>query len=421
MKPQVNRALLHLRRRLGLFRFRLSSALEERLESLVFNRFSSSAEARSRTALLLTPGGHNTGDQAMYDSVVLNVSNPITVIVPTIGGFDHGLLDSRCDSVVIEAPFLLKGGLLRHMLGLLRTIPAIRQCSQFLVIGADVMDGGYSERSSVRTWRLLSQVHQNGFASGRVLGFSWNGAPQGSVRVAVRKAASVGVECRVRDQISLDRILPLHPGAILSSDVVFANSQLRAQQPLGMLEPGSSPTVVINVSSLVAKALDVVSEYVLVCESLLKSGYRLILVSHVTHPSSDDRPLILELARRLPQDGRVDVLAHAMSPAAVAETVQRAAFAITGRMHLSIICAVQGRPAIVLATQGKVQGLMDLLQVPEFCVVPGPGLAASVLEAVARLSEQPADIQDALGRGVVSARDLARFNFMSDAEVLAIL
>jgi len=64
---------------------------------------------------------------------------------------------------------------------------------------------------------------------------------------------------------------------------------------------------------------------------------------------------------------------------------------------------------------------MDLLQVPEFCVVPGPGLAASVLEAVARLSEQPADIQDALGRGVVSARDLARFNFMSDAEVLAIL
>lgn len=45
-------------------------------------------------------------------------------------------------------------------------------------------------------------------------------------------------------------------------------------------------------------------------------------------------------------------------------------------MHLGVMALRMGIPPVIVSTQGKVEGLLEMFDMPECCVEPGPGLSA---------------------------------------------
>jgi polysaccharide pyruvyl transferase WcaK-like protein len=54
-------------------------------------------------------------------------------------------------------------------------------------------------------------------------------------------------------------------------------------------------------------------------------------------------------------------------------------------MHLAIIALSAGIPAITLATQGKVEGLMSMFGMPHLCIEPRNGFSADVTSAAGKI------------------------------------
>jgi polysaccharide pyruvyl transferase WcaK-like protein len=69
-------------------------------------------------------------------------------------------------------------------------------------------------------------------------------------------------------------------------------------------------------------------------------------------------------------------------------------------MHLAVMSLMAGTPALTIATQGKVEGLMELFGTPELCVPAGDGLEdrlpIAVADAIRRAPELRLRILDAL-------------------------
>jgi polysaccharide pyruvyl transferase WcaK-like protein len=88
----------------------------------------------------------------------------------------------------------------------------------------------------------------------------------------------------------------------------------------------------------------------------------------------------------------------------------RAALTVTGRMHLAVMSLMHAVPAITLASQGKVEGLMQLFSTPELCVVAGPGFATAVIEVVDRVLPEDSAARQSLRRALPDVVALAKRN-----------
>ena len=79
-------------------------------------------------------------------------------------------------------------------------------------------------------------------------------------------------------------------------------------------------------------------------------------------------------------------------------------------MHLAVMSLMYGVPAVTLATQGKVEGLMQLSSTPELCIPVGPGFSAAVIDAVGRVLPEGSAARVSIGRALPDVVALARRN-----------
>jgi colanic acid/amylovoran biosynthesis protein len=84
---------------------------------------------------------------------------------------------------------------------------------------------------------------------------------------------------------------------------------------------------------------------------------------------------------------------------------------ITGRMHLAIMALWNRTPAIALATQGKVEGLMALFDSAEFCVEPTAGFGARILPVIDSLITGTSTVRERLADRLPAVTSRARRNF----------
>ncbi|WP_394554208.1 polysaccharide pyruvyl transferase family protein [Agromyces sp. MMS24-JH15] len=364
--------------------------------------------------LVASAGAGNIGDQAMLDAFVERVDGPVMVIARGVGDFRVPEGPGRVS--IVDFPELVYGlgGDRRAELTAYGAI--LSRARSLSVIGADIMDGRYSPRASVRRSMLAEAAAAAGIPA-RILGFSWNAAPHPRALAALRRAAGAGVVPYLRDPISADRARAAGiPGVVESADLVFTaldedprtadallgTSARRAatDEPTG--EPGGEAggdadataagdrVVLVNVSALVGRNLDQAAQYERIVRALRTRGLRVVLVPHVSRPTSDDVAACRAVHDRLADDPGVLLVDRLLEPAEIRGLAARASLTVTGRMHLAIMSLRSGVPAITLATQGKVEGLMRLVGVPDLCVEPGPALADRVLAVVDRLDAEPA-------------------------------
>jgi colanic acid/amylovoran biosynthesis protein len=378
--------------------------------------FSTEPRRPGSHVLLAAPGGGNIGDQALLEAVLENSEGPTTLIVSAAAQLSlPAELRGRVE--VLELPHLVYGAGAEHRASVARFGRALAGATSLAVVGADVMDGRYSLPASVRRATLATAAARAGVDT-RIIGFSWSASARPAARRALAGAASSGVRLLVRDPVSLERIRRAAIPAIGVADVVFAARTVDGSAADLLLAGVGKPVALVNVSGLLAARGDQTADYVTIVEALRRRGLHVLLLPHVSRSTGDDVPACAAVAGRV---GSADVTTvdRLLTPAQIRGLTARASVTVTGRMHLAVMSLMNDVPAVTLATQGKVEGLMQLFGVPDLCVVPGPGFAATVVEVLDRVLPEHSAERAAIHRALPDVIALARRNVVATSERLS--
>ncbi|GAA1838329.1 polysaccharide pyruvyl transferase family protein [Agromyces salentinus] len=365
------------------------------------------APADGEHVLLAAPGGGNIGDQAMFEAFLEGTGGPVAVIVRSAS--EVAVPDAHAGRVrVLELPDLVYGARGAHAADVARFGELLRTAASLSVVGADIMDGRYVLRPSVRRSALAGAAAAAGVDS-RILGFSWNGQARVAARRALVKASRHGAVPMLRDPISAERAA--RDGVVGISevaDIVFSATTSDRSLLDGLGELGR-PFAIVNVSGLIGGQVDQGAEYVRIIRHLVDRGLEVVVLPHVSRPDADDLAACEAVVARL--DGTpVRFIRTLGTPASIRGLADGASVVVTGRMHLAIMSIWSGKPAITLATQGKVEGLMRLLGTPALCVEPKAGFGEEVVRVIDEVLPDDSPVRSAIAAALPHVKDLARLN-----------
>ncbi|MHC2185619.1 colanic acid/amylovoran biosynthesis protein [Rathayibacter agropyri] len=357
--------------------------------------------------VLAAPGNGNIGDQAMLEAFLENTTGPVVVIERYAG--DVVIPEEQADRVeVVQLPHLVYGVGDEHVADLRRYAALIRRARSVSVVGADMMDGKYSLRGSVRR-SLLAQAAAEAGVPTRILGFSWNASARLAARRALVAASRAGVVPLLRDPLSAERARRAGVQRVEEvTDIVFSARTRDGAFRESLALPAGVPFALVNASALVATMVDQVPEYERIVDRLRAAGVHVVLLPHVSRPIGDDKIAVRAVAERVGTEG-VTVVDRVLMPAEIRGLAEDALLTVTGRMHLAIMSLSLGVPAITLATQGKVEGIMRLIGLPQLCVEPTPGFADRVLPVIDRILAEP-DVRTTIDNALPEVRRLSAFN-----------
>ncbi|MCZ2825590.1 MULTISPECIES: polysaccharide pyruvyl transferase family protein [unclassified Modestobacter] len=369
------------------------------------------AEPGERTThlLLAAPGGGNVGDQAMLEAVLENTAGPVTLVVPDRASVELPE-EFRQRVEVLEIPHLVYGTGADHRASVASFGRALAGAAHLSVLGADVMDGRYSLPASVRRSTLARAAARAGVET-RVIGFSWSDRARVAARRSLAAAARDGVRLLLRDPISAGRarrdgIAPVEEVA----DVVFAARSVDGSAADQLLQDVTKPVALVNVSGLLADRMDQTEEYVRIVAALRERGLHVLVLPHVDRAQAGDMAACAALMARVGELADVSGVPSILSPAQVRGLTARASIAVTGRMHLAVMSFLNGVPAITLASQGKVEGLMQLFGTPELRIDAAPGFAAEVVEVVDRVLPADSAARESIRQALPGVVAMARRN-----------
>jgi polysaccharide pyruvyl transferase WcaK-like protein len=357
--------------------------------------------------LIAPPGAGNIGDQAMVEAFIAAADRPVAVV--TRGAGDFVLPADLADRASLHPlPHLFYGQGAQHRADLSRLGELLGGAATVSIVGADIMDGVYVLRSSLRRSAIAAACAAGGIDTS-VIGFSWNGAAPAAALEALRRAGAAGARLLLRDPASASRVRDAGvAGVVETADIVFTDDRCDDAAAVEILRDVNGPFVLVNASGLIARKVDQVPEYETLVSWLRARGLSVVLLPHVLRDTADDLTACRAVFDRVGGDGVV-LVDRALSPSAIRGLTARAALAVTGRMHLAIMSLAQGTPAITLATQGKVEGLMRLFEWPELCVSPRAGMAEEIIR-VADVALTDGDSKERVRRGAERARELASAN-----------
>ncbi|MBV7301763.1 polysaccharide pyruvyl transferase family protein [Corynebacterium sp. TAE3-ERU2] len=364
------------------------------------------SQQRRGTVLIASTGVANIGDQAMLTAALQTVPGPVTVVAKPEATYTI----EREDVTVLHAADAFYGHGRARAAAVETLAEHIAQAEHLCIIGADIIDGGYQRGVAYKTWSLARAAAAAGYDT-RILGFSWGTAVDEQVSSIARAALAAGVQACCRDSISYQRFRADTQAAgdcEHVADVVF-------NLPTATAPAAAAPTqpyTLINVSGLISHRMDQVQDYLQVCRYLSSHGRELVFIPHVANRGGDDRQAIREVTTALDSEQiPYRVLPDLLSPAEVAQWAAGAESVVTGRMHLSILSFSNLTPAVVLGTQGKVEGLVSDLELPWLLVEPRPGMGGAICAALERIASDPEAVQDTLRTTVPQLRERAAENF----------
>ncbi|GAA1982701.1 polysaccharide pyruvyl transferase family protein [Microbacterium pumilum] len=328
--------------------------------------------------LIAPPGGGNIGDQAMVEAFLENTDGDVVIVTSGEGSID--IPDIHAARATTRAmPGVLYRSRRAHRAALVELAGVLRHARSISVVGADIMDGAYVPRASVSRAMVASAAALCGIDS-RVLGFSWPDAPFGAARSALARAARNGAAILPRDPVSFERLARdgISPDRQVT-DLVFSATTVDSAlvEELAL----SGPFAIVNISGHIGRRVDLVPDYVRVVRFLRDRGLAVVILPHVVTPSADDRIPSARLRAEFGSDD-VHLVDRVPTPAEVRGLTARAVVTVTGRMHLAIMTLLHGTPAVTLATQGKVEGLMAMLGTPELCVSPVAGVSTLIVDVL---------------------------------------
>lgn len=350
--------------------------------------------------LICTNGGGNLGDQAMFEAFLSNTSG--TVVAVMRKETDFFVPPAHTKRVEILAVGHLLTGRPSISGRAERTLLAkVGRAATLTVVGADILDGAYNPREALVRTQLMRAAALNGIPA-HALGFSWSPSAHPAV-IKSLLAGGPALTLRSRDPLSLKR---LHQCGIAWAELV-TDTVFSLPLSVDVTEP-VSPYIVLNVSGLIHSRANLSKDYLRVVRFAWQQGLRVVVLPHVRRHGDDDLGAAEEVFGGL-EDGRVVIARDVDSVAAVVELARGARWVLTGRMHLAILAMSAGTPAMVLSTQGKVEGLLALFDLEELALEPRSGFADRVESLVS--SRGSAEWRRKIENNLPRARALSRKNF----------
>jgi colanic acid/amylovoran biosynthesis protein len=353
-----------------IFLNRLIQIVFLRVDDLVADK-KTSDEANTPTQMLYCSAfSGNIGDQAMADSFVLSVKGPKLIITPYLPN-EKQLAFYWANEAKVK---VIKGLVLFPTLQRLRALrdlsKLIAASSSFSMVGADVMDGGYSSFESLSRMSILRIANKHQIPT-RVLGFSWRpDAPPSLVKTFSKIGRST--QLFVRDPESFSQLAALDvDGIIQSADSAFAlNPDVLENVHFDRLETPNSAYACLNVSALISRRGGSQDGFGQIVQELHARGLKVIFLPHVnTGRTNNDITACRYVFEKFGSDA--DILVDAiLSPQEILSLVRNSSIVITGRMHLAILSMLVGIPAITFETQNKVKGLYKLFGLEDLVIDP---------------------------------------------------
>lgn len=356
--------------------------------------------------LIAPPGAGNIGDQAMVEAFVSAADRRVTVVTRHDDDFVLPP-DLVTKARLVALPDLFYGQGSSHRSDILALGGLLTGAATVSIIGADIMDGVYVLRPSLRRSGVAAAAAALGFDTS-VIGFSWNAAAPAPAWAELRRAGASGARLLLRDPASAERVRDAGiAGVVETADIVFTDDRLAAELPVALREL-PEPYVLVNASGLIARTVDQVPEYVAVVDGFRARGLHVVLLPHVVRATADDLAACRDVYAATGAEG-VTLVEGTLAPSVIRRLADRATLTVSGRMHLAVMSLSRGVPAITLASQGKVEGLMRLFEWPELCVSPRAGMAANISEVAAAALDR-AGTRERITRGAERARLSAAAN-----------
>lgn len=360
--------------------------------------------------LIAGPGNGSIGDEAMYEAYLTASPDPVVVIARARADLlaDPAGFGAR----VVYLPGLLNGGIRGHVAALRQFIRLALPARSVSVIGADTMDGKYGVRPSVRRFRVPGVSSRLGVPS-RVLGFSWNDNPHPAARRALRQTPE-SVTLFGRDPISVRRLVADGAiSAVEATDLAFLVTPVPlppTDSVTGWLScQGSRPIVLINANPRLVERFPDQSEAIVdLVDALLDDDFACIVLPHDARGGEESEVAYLQKLFAGHRSEALFLVDRVLLPPQVAWVASHADLTVSGRMHLVILSAVGGTPAVGFDYQGKFQGLYENLGYD--LRVPAGSLSDRLRSIVFDALKSHQQLRDALQQSMPRIRDLAQRN-----------
>jgi len=309
-----------------------------------------------------------------------------------------------------------------------KTRSAVLAFDAVFVIGADVLDGGYSVDWSLDMWSLAYRIAADGCPV-TIAGFSMN---ENVAAVIWDKIARFpkGVRINLRDPVSKRRFDAHCPGlAKLTADMAFALKPApptaippRTERWIQERKLAGDLVVGFNINRHLIKDIPtltvtkLVDGTVAVLSRLAQTRkISFLLIPHDVREASNDTALLAELEDRLlPELGELVHLAEGFHADGIKSLVGRMDAVITGRMHLAIAALGQGVPTLGINYNGKFEGLMEHFELPAWLVTTPRELCddEGFVEVVNRFLAIRADLSSRIKARLPEITALAERNFL---------
>jgi polysaccharide pyruvyl transferase WcaK-like protein len=277
----------------------------------------------------------------------------------------------------------------------LNLVASLSRYTHLFCVGADVMDGFYSDHTTLKRLQIIELAARAGIDT-TILGFSWNENP---TSITTRAMAELPENVRIcaRDIFSYKRLTQRLPRPIeLVTDTAFLlepeyDSTL-VRQVSGWIQTQrtNGRTIIgVNLNNLFVadgKALqpsDLIRCFIAALTELFDQDPSLsfLLMPHDSRGEVSDLSLAQDLLKALPP--ALQPYCHQVSfPCRAAEIKAICAeldFVLTGRMHLAIACLGQTTPVGCITYQGKFEGLFQHFHIEGVTISPEQAFQPGVL------------------------------------------
>lgn len=349
------------------------------------SKFVKRSSAAGRHVVILTPSDvGNLGDEAMVTSVVSQLRDDDPKVRITL--ITHLSSDAvHYDGFNVETVCLE---------GFFSKVPSLAACerlgkvfetaSDFILLGADILDGKYSETRSFRRLFLARQAERAGLAV-YVLGFSFSDKAVPAITKYMRRECSnFGYLCR--DPLSAKRVSdvvekPVNHGADLAFLLPIPSTPVtdpckRAAKQIEAWRAEGREIVAVNTNPLGLIAAFPEVDLKLAAANIA-SGLNIIasetncvflFLTHDNRPGHSDAKLTEQVLSTIDPSVTYHCVPETIKAVEIKYLCQRVDLTVTGRMHLGIASLGAGSATMILDFQGKVRGLFDLFGLPHMAL-----------------------------------------------------
>lgn len=385
--------------------------------------FVDKSKAATGPLVLIPPTDEGSfGDEAMIISVLSGIERSEYTDVIVLNGESKSWQD-KIDAYGVDAKcfpvwknFQRPNTIFRYI----KFINKFKPKSVYL-IGADVMDGYYSEsRSLMRTYLL--RIAACACSDVRLLGFSFNATPNMKC-VASLKSLSKNALIFARDPVSASRLMAygvkcesLADLAFMLEPVVIRNSAEidRCSKFIGSQKSIGKRVICVNINAIHNAYPNFFENLIELFNYLIRNDFSLIFISHDDRDFNgfSDFSLAEAAISRIGSENSF-LIKEDMDAAELKYIANKTEMVITGRMHFAIGALSTCIPALMFGYQGKQEGLAQLIGVESKDIVISPNSNSDeMIESFVNFNDKVENISLLIKNNIQSIKLLSKKNLL---------